>query len=80
MELDYYVLFPSVHHGLRLEKKLNELGVPFTLVPTPRELSKNCGLAIRYEKEAESAILKAIEEEGILINGLHSLERSRWRR
>jgi len=79
MELDHYVLFHSVHHGLRLEKKLKSLAVPFTMVPTPRELSKCCGVAIRYEKTGESSILKAIEEEGILVAGLHSLERPAWR-
>lgn len=56
-------------------KKLKENNIKYTIVPTPRQLSKCCGIAIKYEHEDEKAILDIIDKYEIKILGLYNLER-----
>ena len=72
---DYYVLFPNVNEGLMLEKKLKENSIKYTIVPTPRELSKCCGISIKYFFEDEEGIKRIVEENKIKVVGFHCLER-----
>lgn len=68
-----YVLFPSTHEGLRLEKILRERGVNFTIVPTPRQLSTCCGIAIRFPEELREKVQAAIEENKVATEGIYRL-------
>ena len=43
----YVMAFSSVNHGIQTEKKAEEL-FRITLIPTPRELTNDCGLAIKF--------------------------------
>ncbi len=72
-EYNYYILFPNVNEGLKLEKLLKEKGIKYTIVPTPRELSKCCGICIMYEAEDENAIKLVAEEHGIKTEGFKNL-------
>jgi hypothetical protein len=70
---DYYlyITFPSVHNGLALENQLKEEKIPFTVVPTPREISQCCGISIRFTEEWRERIRAIIEKNGVVINGIH---------
>ncbi|MGE5632122.1 MAG: DUF3343 domain-containing protein [Caulobacteraceae bacterium] len=72
-KMDYYVLFPNVNEGLKLEKLLKENSMKYTIVPTPRELSKCCGICIKYAVEDERAIKELIERHEIKIEGIKGL-------
>lgn len=72
-EMDYYVIFPNVNEGLKLEKQLKEREIKYTIVPTPREISKCCGICIKYLHEDEAAIKKVVEEKEIKVEGYHGL-------
>lgn len=74
-EMEYFVLFPNVNEGLMLEKRLRENNIRYTIVPTPRELSKCCGIAIKYSPEDEDAIRKIIEKNNIKVVGFQGLKR-----
>jgi len=75
MEHDYYILFNTHTDGLMLAKKLDENKIKYTITPTPRQLSKCCGIAIKYEHKDEKAILNIIEKYDIKVLGLYPLER-----
>jgi hypothetical protein len=70
---NYYILFPNVTEGLRLEKLLKAEDIRYTIVPTPRELSKCCGISIKYEGVDESSIKLLVDKHGIGIEGFRSL-------
>jgi len=42
----YVMTFHSVNHGIQTETKAKEL-FELTMIPTPRELANDCGIAIR---------------------------------
>lgn len=47
-EGDYVAIFNSVHKVMKAEKLLKKEQIPMLLIPAPRSLSSDCGLAIRY--------------------------------
>ncbi|MDA8211449.1 MAG: DUF3343 domain-containing protein [Clostridia bacterium] len=41
------VVFKSTHHALAAEKALQEGGIDQVVIPTPKEISASCGLALK---------------------------------
>ncbi|WP_457755511.1 DUF3343 domain-containing protein, partial [Thermodesulfatator indicus] len=44
------LLFPSIHYVLKAEKILKKEGVNLDLVPVPKEISSDCGMALEIKK------------------------------
>ena len=40
------LIFQSIHHVLAAEAALQQAGLPADLVPVPKEISPDCGMAI----------------------------------
>jgi hypothetical protein len=56
------LLFESIHQVMRAEKFLKAKGFPIDLVPVPREISSDCGVAIELPwEEKEKVELKLVE-------------------
>lgn len=53
---DYVAIFHSIHKVLKAEKLLKQAGVRFLLIPVPRQLTSDCGLALRFAPEDWSAV------------------------
>jgi len=58
------VLVPSVSHALRAEKVLVSAGLTVRLIPTPRQLSSDCGTAIRFPWDLRDAVQRALDDAG----------------
>ena len=65
-EGDYIAIFNSIHRVMKAEKILKELRLPILLIPAPRALTADCGLAIRYSVGDREAVESALEEAGVL--------------
>ena len=50
-ENDFIAVFHSVHRVMKAEKILKGAGVSILLIPAPRQISSDCGLALRYAPE-----------------------------
>jgi hypothetical protein len=64
--LDGLFTFFASHHAVRAEKVLGEAGLDVLLIPGPKELSPNCGTALRFEydrREEAAAVLEAKKVE-----------------
>ncbi len=87
--MDFLIFsFASTHAALHAQKIFNAAGVPFTVMPTPREITADCGIALRVEiawAYASIAIIssmsdisggyrihKVVDDEGRL--GMHPLD------
>lgn len=58
---EYHVMiFYSVHHALRSEKILKELGVPHKLIPVPRHISSDCGVCLRFAADVRDRVENAL--------------------
>ena len=59
-EGDHVAIFHSIHRVMQAEKVLKEKQARILLIPVPRQLSADCGLAIRYaagDRELVEALL-----------------------
>ncbi len=56
-ENDYVAIFHSIHRVLKAEKLLKQDKVDFLLIPVPRQLTSDCGLALRFSPEVKDALL-----------------------
>ena len=68
------VLFHTNSAVLRAEKILLREGLAIKLIPVPRHLSSDCGIALRFDSSAETRVREALEAAGVPINLIHSLE------
>lgn len=64
-ENDYVAIFHSIHRVLKAEKMLKQEGVSFLLIPVPRQLTSDCGLALRFSPEVRKNLLEILAEEGL---------------
>ena len=67
------VLFHTTSSALRAEKIVQKAGLDVKLIPTPRELSSDCGIALRFdwkhrEQIGSHLIHAGVEHEIHLLN------------
>ena len=67
------VLFHSTAHALRAEKVLEQSGMQIKLIPTPRQISSDCGMALRFERAEEERVAAVLAESQVPTNGIHPL-------
>ena len=67
------VLFHSPSHALRAEKVLNGVGFEYKLIPTPRQLSSDCGIALRFRQEDEVRVAEILKENRVPNAGIHEI-------
>jgi len=66
MGKDYCVaLFYSTSLAIRAEKIAKDVGMDVKLIPTPRHLSSDCGVALRFSTKDKDAIIKAFEKANL---------------
>ena len=59
----YYVLIlPSVHFVLKVENEAVAQGVPVELIPTPRKISSDCGMAVKFYEESLGWLLRLMAQ------------------
>lgn len=59
-------VFNSAHRVMKAEDILKKLGLPVLLIPAPRALATDCGLALRFGDESNDAIMEALASQKIL--------------
>ncbi len=60
------ITFQSTHQVLKTEKILQKEGVDFDIIPVPKQISADCGMAIRIEMESIKRIERILEEKAIV--------------
>ena len=66
------VLFHSTAHAIRAEKVLLGAGLSIKMIPTPRKLSSDCGMALRFDREDEQRVATTLADNRVPTNGIHS--------
>ena len=59
-ENDYVAIFHSIHRILKAEKILKQAAVDFLLIPVPRQLTSDFGLALRFSPETRDELLEIL--------------------
>ena len=65
-EGQYLAVFNSTHRVLKAEGILKSRNLPIMLIPAPRAVQTECGLAIRFDEASHPEIMKILENENLL--------------
>ena len=63
---DYVAIFQSIHRVMKAEKHLKRAKIEILLIPAPRQLTSDCGLAIRYSEAVRSEVLNVLAIEDLV--------------
>ena len=67
-------IFNSAHRVMKAESLLKLRGLPILLIPAPRQLQTDCGLAIRFLEEDRTGIMAVLKHEKLLPEFISRLE------
>ncbi len=62
---DYVAIFQSIHRVMKAEKLLKRAKIEILLIPAPRQLTSDCGLAIRYSETVRREVLDVLLAEDL---------------
>ena len=65
-EGQYLAVFNSTHRVLKAEGLLKNSGLPIMLIPAPRAVQADCGLAIRFDEEHHDFIMELLTKQNLL--------------
>lgn len=68
------VLVHTTAAAMRGEAVLNRAGIAVKLVPVPRNLSSDCGLAIRFASADRERVVDTLARERVDTAGIYDLE------
>jgi hypothetical protein len=68
------VSFYASEHAMRSERVLERAGLAARLVPGPREVSPNCGVAVAFRWEDEPRVEEALQASKIRFESTHRYE------
>lgn len=60
------ITFESVYYVMKAEKILRAGGFDVTLIPTPREISSDCGVAIELNSDQPDRVQSLLQEHGLV--------------
>lgn len=63
---DLLAVFNSAHRVMKAESILKSNKLPILLIPAPRALSADCGLALRFSEACYDGVMQALKVQGLL--------------
>jgi len=67
------VLFHTTSAALRAEKILTSAQLVVKLIPTPREFSSDCGIALRFEWDDAVRVKELLDNARVEVAGIHQI-------
>lgn len=69
--LDGLLTFFSSHHAIRADTTLRRAGLSSELVPGPKDLSPNCGTAVRFRLDEWPVVEPLLARNRVEIDEIH---------
>jgi hypothetical protein len=67
------ILVYSTSHALKSERTLEQASIECKLIPVPRQLSSDCGVCVRVERDDTERACKALQAARVEIEGVHHI-------
>ena len=67
------VLFHTSSSAMQAEALLSRAGLAAKLIPTPRELSSDCGLSLRFDWSLHEQVESLLKKTRVEMAGIHAL-------
>jgi hypothetical protein len=59
------VIFPSTYAAIKAERLCLESGIPCRVIPVPRDISSDCGVALEIDRAVKDRAEKAFIERAV---------------
>jgi hypothetical protein len=69
--MDGLISFFASHHAMRAETVLKRNGMAAKLIPGPKDLSPNCGVALRFEYAKRDSVVDILAAKSVRIDRIH---------
>ncbi len=69
--LEGVITFFGSHHAIRAEGLLKQREIRAVLIPGPREISANCGVAVRFDFNRREEAEALLNEHMVHFEGIH---------
>ena len=69
--LEGVMTFFGSYHALRSESVLKKAGFTVRLIPGPRAISPNCGVALRFPFERREEAVAVLEQNSVQFEAVH---------
>jgi cell division inhibitor SulA len=73
------ITFSSSHYAFQAEMAFQEANLPMLLIPLPREISADCGLALLISPKLQERAEELLSQAGITPTGTHQIAKQRSR-
>ncbi|HZK33343.1 MAG TPA: DUF3343 domain-containing protein [Tissierellaceae bacterium] len=70
-EITGLITFKSTHHTIQAEEFFRNRSISFKTVPTPREITRSCGLAIMFSLDHIHMVKEMIDKGEINIDSVY---------
>ena len=71
--MDHVITFHSTHHAIKAEKRLKTGNFEIELIPTPREISSECGFTILIKNCESQSLVIFLEEDNLLVDQIYKI-------
>ena len=71
-------IFDSIHYVIKGEKTLKDAGLPINVIPVPREISSDCGMALEFSCEDRDRVERMLVEKDITLVGIYRLHQGQY--
>ncbi|UCE19276.1 MAG: DUF3343 domain-containing protein [Gemmatimonadota bacterium] len=68
------ITFDSIHRVMKAERILKSEDVSLTLVPTPREISSECGMVVQVGCEELERVQEIFNKNRLEIEGIYQID------
>ena len=69
--MDGLISFFASHYAIRAEMVLRRNGLASRLVPGPKDLSPNCGVALRFQYAQRENVLAILAAQKVQVDSVH---------
>jgi cell division inhibitor SulA len=73
------ISFPSSHYAFQAEKACQDANLPVLLIPLPREIGADCGVALLISPKLQEQAEELLSNAGVTLTGTHQISRQRSR-
>lgn len=71
------VTFFSSHHAMQAEKVLQKAGFAVKLIPGPKEISPNCGVALEFDYQTKKDLEEVLKNKNVKYEAVHLYKKSK---
>jgi len=63
----------TIHYVIKGEKILKEAGLAIDVIPVPREISSDCGMALEFSCQDRERVEQFLADEAVTVVGIYAL-------